>query len=83
MELFVYPAIIEKGESWFWARFTDLDGYISGGATVEEVRDNASEALSLHLIGMIEDNIDLPEPTPIEDVKVDENEVKFLISFIH
>lgn len=43
--------------------FPDFMGCVSAGATIEEVKAMAEEALQLHIEGMIEEGETLPEPT--------------------
>lgn len=74
MNNITYPAVIEgdSKKGWYSVFFPDLDGCISGGETIEQASINAHEALSLHIEGMIEDGENLPEPTPIKSLKVDD-----------
>jgi predicted RNase H-like HicB family nuclease len=44
--------------------FPDLPGCISSGDTVEQAYEYAFEALALHIEGMNEEGLALPEPTP-------------------
>ena len=58
-----YAMIIEKGERNFSAYVPDLPGCIATGKTLEEVKRRMSEAVELHLRGMREDGLPIPEPT--------------------
>ncbi len=58
-----YPVIIEKSENNFGAWVPDLDGCVSTGKTEQEVVANVKEAIQLHLKGMREDGLDIPEPS--------------------
>lgn len=69
----LYPAVIEQGNSGFGVFFPDLPGCTSGGDTVDEAINNAHEALSLHLAGMIEDGDPLPAATPLDQVTTDDD----------
>lgn len=56
-----YPAIFEAGvDGGYSVFFPDLQGCISTGDNFEEARTNAIEALSLHISGMIEDELEAP-----------------------
>lgn len=46
--------------------FPDFPGCISSGSTRREAEENALEALCLHVEGMIEDAVALPEPSPVD-----------------
>ena len=58
-----YPVIIEKSENNFGAWVPDLDGCVSTGATEQEVVANIKKAIELHLKGLREDGLNLPEPS--------------------
>ena len=62
-----YAMIIEKGERNFSAYVPDLPGCVATGKTVEEVKQRMSEAVELHLRGMREDGLPIPEPTRLAD----------------
>jgi len=62
-----YAMIIEKGERNFSAYVPDLPGCVATGKTVEEVKRRMSEAVELHLRGMREDGLPIPEPTRLAD----------------
>jgi predicted RNase H-like HicB family nuclease len=63
-----YAMIIEKGERNYSAYFPDLPGCIATGATLDEVKQRVREALELHLRGMREDGLPIPEPSLVEYV---------------
>ena len=44
--------------------FPDLPGCVSSGHTIEQAYEHAFEALALHIEGMNEEGLPLPEPTP-------------------
>jgi predicted RNase H-like HicB family nuclease len=62
-----YAMIIEKGGRNFSAYVPDLPGCIATGKTLEEVKRRMSEAVELHLRGMREDGLPIPEPTSLAD----------------
>jgi len=53
--------VIEKAENNFSAYSPDLSGCIATGATREEAEKNMHEAIQLHIKGMIQDNIPIPQ----------------------
>ncbi|HEY2975564.1 MAG TPA: type II toxin-antitoxin system HicB family antitoxin [Pyrinomonadaceae bacterium] len=63
-----YAMIIEKGETNYSAYFPDLPGCIATGKTLDEVKQRMSEALEMHLRGMREDGLPIPEPSLVEYV---------------
>ncbi len=64
-----YTVIIEQGENNYGAWVPDLDGCVSTGATPEEAEANIREAIELHLKGMREDGLPIPQPSHSVRVK--------------
>ena len=57
-----YAIVIEKGEVSYGAYVPDLPGCVAVGDTVEEVKKLIAEAVPLHLEGLREDGLPVPEP---------------------
>ena len=53
--------IIEKAADNYSAYSPDLPGCVATGATREEAERNMHEAVGLHIRGMKEDNLPIPE----------------------
>ena len=67
-----YIALIHKeADSDFGVSFPDFPGCISAGATLDEARDMAEQALAFHLDGLEQDGEALPEPSSLETVMGD------------
>jgi predicted RNase H-like HicB family nuclease len=67
-----FIALIHKdAQSEFGVSFPDLPGCVTAGATLDEARDMAAEALALHLEGLTEDGESIPEPSSLEAVMTD------------
>lgn len=67
-----YIALIHKdADSDYGVSFPDLPGCITAGATLDEARTLAAEALALHLEGLAEDGEAAPEPSSLEAIMVD------------
>ena len=58
-----YAIVIEGEPGNYSAYVPDLPGCVMVGETVEEVRENMHEAIQLHIEGLREDNLPVPEPT--------------------
>jgi predicted RNase H-like HicB family nuclease len=58
-----YAIVIEHGERNLSAYVPDLPGCVTSGRTVEEIVRNMAEAIELHLDGMREDGLPIPEPS--------------------
>ncbi|HZR74251.1 type II toxin-antitoxin system HicB family antitoxin [Bradyrhizobium sp.] len=64
-----YIALIHKdADSDYGVSFPDLPGVVTAGSTLDEARDMAAEALSLHLEGLAEDGDAIPEPSSLEEI---------------
>ena len=67
-----YIAIVHKDpNSDFGVSFPDFPGCITAGRNIDEAKDMAQEALSLHIQGMIEDGDQLPVPSKLEEIMAD------------
>ncbi|ABS22601.1 type II toxin-antitoxin system HicB family antitoxin [Bacillus cytotoxicus] len=78
-DYYVYPAILEKSSDGYGIYFPDLPGCISFADTQEDALKEGREALGLHLSGIEEDNDSIPNPTPIEHIKLEQGEYAILI----
>jgi predicted RNase H-like HicB family nuclease len=53
--------VIEKTENNYSAYSPDLPGCIATGATREDTEKNMCEALKIHIEGLLEDKLPIPE----------------------
>lgn len=58
-----YAGVIEKADGDYSAYVPDLPGCVATGTTVEEAEAEIREAIALHIVGMREDGLSIPEPT--------------------
>lgn len=58
-----YAVVIEKAERNYAAYVPDLPGCVATGQTLEEIEIQIQEAIQLHLRGMREDGLPIPEPS--------------------
>jgi predicted RNase H-like HicB family nuclease len=58
-----YAVVIEKADGNYSAYVPDLPGCVAAGDTVEETDQLIREAIEIHLKGMREDGLPIPEPT--------------------
>lgn len=59
--MYRFLIIIEKADSNYSAYAPDLPGCVATGNTREEAKQNMREAVQLHLQGLREDNLPIPE----------------------
>jgi predicted RNase H-like HicB family nuclease len=65
-----YAMVIEKGDNNYSAYLPDLPGCVTTGNTVEELKRNMQEAIELHLEGLREDGLPIPEPSEVDFIEV-------------
>lgn len=61
--MYRFLIIIEKVNDNYSAYSPDLPGCVATGATRQEVEKNMHEAIELHVRGLLEDNLPIPEST--------------------
>ena len=67
-----YIGLIRKDDgSDFGVDFPDFPGCVTAGATIEEARRLAEEALEMHVEGMAEDGEALPAPSSLDAIMAD------------
>ena len=62
-----YAIVVEKAESNYAAYVPDLPGCVATGATVEATERLLREAIELHVEGLKEDGLPVPEPSSVVD----------------
>jgi predicted RNase H-like HicB family nuclease len=55
--------VVEKAEQNFSAYSPDLPGCVATGATPEETKQHMRAAIEMHLQGLREDHLPIPEPS--------------------
>jgi predicted RNase H-like HicB family nuclease len=67
-----YIGLIHKDpKSDFGVSFPDLPGCVSAGRTLDEAYRMAEEALALHIEGMADEGLAVPEPSSLEQIMAD------------
>ena len=56
---FIYPAIIHQENDGFWAEFPDLEGTFTQGDSLNEIMTNATEAMELTVLELLESGKDI------------------------
>jgi predicted RNase H-like HicB family nuclease len=60
--MYRYLIVVEKTQNNYSAYSPDLPGCIATGPTVEEVKKRMQTAITMHVQGLIEDHLSVPEP---------------------
>jgi predicted RNase H-like HicB family nuclease len=58
-----YAIVIERGSNSYSAYVPDLPGCVAAAETIDEVKTLVTEAIRIHIVGMIEDGLDVPLPS--------------------
>lgn len=67
-----YIAVVHKDpKSDFGVSFPDFPGCVTAGSSIDEAKDMAYNALSLHIKGMLEDGESIPPSSKLEDIMSD------------
>jgi predicted RNase H-like HicB family nuclease len=62
-----YAVVIETANQNFSAYVPDLPGCVATGASVAEVEAEIVEAIRLHVEGLVEDGLMVPQPSAIAE----------------
>lgn len=62
-----FLVVYEKAETNYSVYSPDLPGCVATGATKDEAARNMQEAIQMHLKGLAEDNLPIPEPRASSD----------------
>jgi len=73
MKKLIYPGIFYKEDNSYWVEFPDLEGCQSFGDTLEEIYENAKEALAVYCVTLLEQGKSLASPTDIYEIQAPDN----------
>ncbi|MBI4338302.1 MAG: type II toxin-antitoxin system HicB family antitoxin [Chloroflexi bacterium] len=59
--MYRFLVVIEKAGDNYSAYSPDLPGCVATGATIEETERNMHEAIQMHVQGLLEDNLPVPQ----------------------
>ncbi len=62
-----YAIVVERAESNYAAYVPDLPGCVATGKTIEQTERLLREAIELHLAGLREDGLPIPDPSSVVD----------------
>ncbi len=62
MRLYRFLVVIEKANGNYSAYSPDLPGCVATGRTPEETALNMHEAIEMHIRGMVEEGLPVPQP---------------------
>jgi len=60
--MYRFLVVIEKANGNYSAYSPDLPGCVATGQTKEETESNIMEAIQMHIKGLLEDRLPVPEP---------------------
>ncbi len=62
-----FLVVIEKANGNYSAYSPDLPGCIATGQSVDETKKNMKIAIEMHLQGLLEDHLPIPQPTALAE----------------
>jgi predicted RNase H-like HicB family nuclease len=62
-----YAIVVERAKSNYAAYVPDLPGCVATGATVEETENRLRQVIVIHVQGLLEDGLTVPEPSSVVD----------------
>ena len=77
---YIYPAIFDYADDGISIEFPDLPGCFSCADTDEEALLMAEDVLGLYMENIEEEGEDIPEPSNLKDILVEDNQKTVLIS---
>ncbi len=81
MNKLFYPAVFHKAEEGgFWISFPDFPECLTEGDDMQKAYEMAVEALGLVLTGRAEEKEEIPKPTEVDQITVD-NGVLVIVEF--
>ena len=69
MKKLIYPGIFHTENDVYWVEFPDLEGCQSFGDTLEEIYENAQEALAAYCVTLLEQSGKLTPPSDIRKIQ--------------
>ena len=79
-ENYIYPAIVKKADREYEATVCDFDNAVTCGENQEEIISSLQELIALSILDLDSKNMEVPEPSAIEDISLNEDEQ---LLFIH
>jgi len=77
---YLFPAVLKYENNSILVSYPDLEGCITFGKSEEEALFNAKEALEGYIYVLERDDIEIPSPSKIRDIKLDNSETIVLIN---
>ena len=74
-----FIAIFDYADDGISIEFPDLPGCYPFADSTDEAIHNAKEAMGLHLWSMEKDGDEIPTPSKLDDIKLEENQVPYLV----
>lgn len=78
-DVYVFPAVLTYEDRGISIIFPDLDGCVSAATTTQEAINNCKQVLSLYLYGLEEDDDEIPVPSTIDNIKLEQDQIPLLI----
>lgn len=77
--LYTYTAVITESEGTFYAKIPDINGCITTASSLSEAISLITDALSLSLVVLEDEDIEPPHPTPQSEIVHGTNDILTVI----
>ncbi len=82
MKKYTYAAILQYDNDGISVSFPDIEEAYTFASTTEEALNDAEEVLKLSLRSRLKDCEDIPTPTELRDLKIEQNQFTTLVSVV-
>jgi predicted RNase H-like HicB family nuclease len=65
--MYRFLVVIEEANGNYWAYAPDLPGCVATGRTLEEVERNMHQAIEMHIPGLLEDDLPVPQSSGLSE----------------
>jgi len=72
-DIYIFPCVFIYKDTGISIYFPDLNGCVSSGENERDAFINARDVLCLHLYGIEQDGDDIPEPSELRSLTINEN----------
>ena len=80
MAKYAYPAVFTAENNSYSVSFPDIDGCLTFGETIPEAIEMAEDALCLMLYDLEEEGSEIPKPSDVKELKINNNEFVTMIA---
>ncbi|MBD2870786.1 type II toxin-antitoxin system HicB family antitoxin [Paenibacillus arenilitoris] len=76
---YMFPAVLDFTDKHIAIMFPDLDEALSQAESIEQAMRRAQEVLSMTIESRLEDNEEIPDPTPLDKIELSPSQKTILV----